>query len=190
MPTKFRVKLTRYRETTTSLLLREHSVKAWTLRSLIVAGFGLLFASLFLGQHGIGFAPTTTIRRAYEQLRGFKLAELIALITPVITLLTAWFAHYGDERYGGRGIKHVVKKMGKGSYNLKTEVITGSMTKQSVLAAIASILTIFPRALICRTSLSVCFALTLGSLTTIAPASGGSGLTMLESSAYETESRP
>ena len=144
MPIKVRVKLTRYWETTTKLFFREHSVRAWTLRPLFVVGFGLMFASLFLGEDGIGLTPTTIIKRSYEQLRGFKLAELIALITPAVALLTAWFAHYGDERYGGRGIKHVVKQMGKGSYkgsyNLETEVITGSMTKQSVLAAIASIL--------------------------------------------------
>jgi hypothetical protein len=75
-------------------------------------------------------------------LREFKLAELIALLTPAVALLTAWFAHYGDERYGGRGIKHVIQqvKKSKQSYNLKPEVITGSMTKQSVSAAIASIL--------------------------------------------------
>lgn len=142
MPIKFRVKLKRYWETITSLFFREHSVRAWTLRPLIVAGLGLILVSLFLGQDGMRFAPTTTIERLGEHLRDLKLAELIALITPVVALLTAWFAHYGDERYGGRGIKHVVKKMRipKGSYNLETEAITGSMTKQSVLAAIASIL--------------------------------------------------
>ena len=154
MPTKFRVKLTRYWEATARLLFRDHSVRAWTFRSLIVAGVGLVFASLFLGQDGIAFTPTITIKQWYGQLRGFKLAEVIALTTPVMALQTAWLAHNSDERYGGRGIKHVVKKMGEdskkrgegskksgeGSYNLETEVITGSMTKQSVLAAIASIL--------------------------------------------------
>jgi uncharacterized membrane protein len=140
MPNKSRVKLTRYREATIRLLFREHSVRAWTLRALIVAGFALLFVSYFLGKDGIRFEIATTIKPLYQQLRGFKLAEIIALITPVVALLTAWFAHYGDERYGGRGIKHVVKQMGQGSYNLETEVIAGSMTKQSVLAAIASIL--------------------------------------------------
>ena len=138
MPAKFRVKLKRYWEATTNMLFRDHSVRAWTLRTLIVAGSGLIFAALFLGQQGMGF-PTTAVKRAYEQLRGFKLAEVIALITPVIALSTAWLAHYEDERYGGRGIKHIVKKMGR-PYSLKTDVIAGSMTKQSVLAAIASIL--------------------------------------------------
>ncbi len=125
---------------TFTVFFRRQVVRAWTFTFLVVVGSVLLFVSLFAGQNGMEFQPMRAVERAHVYLREFKAAEFIALITPAVALLTAWFAHYGDEHYRGRGIKHIVKKMGPECYNLDTNVITGSMTKQSVLAAIASIL--------------------------------------------------
>lgn len=124
-----------------SAFFREQHVRALTLAFLLVVGAGLVFASLFFGEDGLKSAfQLGVFGRLLTQARGFKLDEWISLITPAVALSTAWFAHYGDETYEGRGIKDIVRKMGKTSYNLETDVITGSMTKQSVLAAIASIL--------------------------------------------------
>jgi uncharacterized membrane protein len=52
----------------------------------------------------------------------------------------ARFAHNQDEKHKGRGIKDILlREVGSEPYNLKTDVIAASMTKQSVLAAIAAV---------------------------------------------------
>jgi uncharacterized membrane protein len=125
---------------TITVFFRTQAVKAWTFTFLMVAGAALLFVAVFAGSNGISFQSSMAMERLRGYTRDFEAAQVVALITPVVALLTAWFAHYGDEHFGGNGIKHIVKKMRPECYNLETDVITGSMTKQSVLAAIASIL--------------------------------------------------
>ncbi|MDQ3802656.1 MAG: VOC family protein [Acidobacteriota bacterium] len=73
----------------------------------------------------------------------FTVPEWVALSTPLLALLMALGAHWGDARSNGRGrgIKDVINvTVGKHPYNLEADVISASMTKQSVLVAIAAAL--------------------------------------------------
>lgn len=71
----------------------------------------------------------------------FSYPELVALITPGIAILMAMLAHLLDLFGKGRGIKDVIRRtVGKYPYNLEVEVTSASMTKQSVLVAIAAAL--------------------------------------------------
>jgi hypothetical protein len=86
----------------------------------------------------------------------FTLTQWLVFITPALALLTAWLAHHYDVspehegakntlfKVGGGGIKDAILRIEKGKrYNLKTDVIAASMTKQSILAAISAGLIVF-----------------------------------------------
>jgi catechol 2,3-dioxygenase-like lactoylglutathione lyase family enzyme len=71
----------------------------------------------------------------------FSGVEFVALITPGLAILMAAFAHWRDDRKKGRGVKDIITRtVGKFPYSLDADVISASMTKQSVLAAIAAAL--------------------------------------------------
>ena len=71
----------------------------------------------------------------------FSAVEWVALISPGLAILMAAFAHWRDDRKKGRGVKDIITRtVGKFPYNLDADVISASMTKQSVLAAIAAAL--------------------------------------------------
>lgn len=71
----------------------------------------------------------------------FSAVEWVALITPGIAILMAAFAHWRDDWSKGRGVKDIITgTVGRFPYSLDADVISASMTKQSVLAAIAAAL--------------------------------------------------
>lgn len=64
----------------------------------------------------------------------------VALVFPGIVLpLLAWLFHFLDERCGGGGIKNRFRRAKRPKFIVNADVIGASMTKQSVLAAIAAI---------------------------------------------------
>ena len=67
--------------------------------------------------------------------------QWIYLSAPLITFLSTVITHSLDDKKGGGGIRHRAAEI-NGIYNLDAQVISATMTKQSVLAAIASILII------------------------------------------------
>ena len=71
----------------------------------------------------------------------FSAVQWVALITPGIAILMAAFAHWRDHWSQGRGVKDIITRtVGKNPYSLDADVISSSMTKQSVLVAIAAAL--------------------------------------------------
>ncbi|HYH87057.1 MAG TPA: VOC family protein [Pyrinomonadaceae bacterium] len=128
-----------------SAYIRVKSVRSGAIKFIVIADVVLILAAFLLGEEAIYntlpalVSPVLQNPRGYES--AFYAAEWVALITPAIALLTAWFAHWRDERLGGRGIKDIITRVvGTNPYNLDTDVIAASMTKQSVLAAIAAAL--------------------------------------------------
>lgn len=136
----------------------------WNARSCtlwwIIVSSPTLFLLAFL-------SGNTTLYNAFERGRevlsnpggfrsDFTLTEWVVLITPALTLVTAWLAHHYDVvpedggaknsffKTGGGGVKDAILRIERESrYNLQTEVIAASMTKQSILAAISAGLIVF-----------------------------------------------
>lgn len=119
-------------------------VRAWIITIVLVLDAALIYVALFAGvdklwPQDLGLFLQSLIDR-YKNWEGFKARQWVSLITPVAALFIAWLAHGLDGKYNGSGIRHYTTGMRGRAYNLETEVIAASMTKQSVLAAIASIL--------------------------------------------------
>jgi catechol 2,3-dioxygenase-like lactoylglutathione lyase family enzyme len=124
---------------------RVKSVRSEAIKFIVIADVLLILAAFLLGEEAIyktlraSVSPVLKNPSAYES--AFTAAEWVALITPAIALFTAWFAHRRDDKSGGRGIKDIITRVvGTNPYNLDTDVIAASMTKQSVLVAIAAAL--------------------------------------------------
>lgn len=75
----------------------------------------------------------------YER-RHWRPAEILSLVLPIFVLPTlAVVFHKLDWKYGGGGIKDRVDWLRRPHSRLEPDVIAGTMTKQSILAAIAAI---------------------------------------------------
>jgi catechol 2,3-dioxygenase-like lactoylglutathione lyase family enzyme/uncharacterized membrane protein len=131
-------------------LFQDKTVRKQTLKYILLADLLLLLAALFLDRL-IELTSrqfnTNEVARFWNNLLGqsssFTGPQWVALITPALALLMARYAHKRDQNKQGRGVKDIITTHGRHSpYNLETDVIAASMTKQSVLAAIASILTV------------------------------------------------
>jgi hypothetical protein len=125
-------------------LYKDQSVSGKTLKLILVVGAILFLTSLFAGTNAIHKAVWPALSSFWANPRGyeseFTAAEWVALITPLLALLMAWFAHDQDESHKGRGIKDILRReVGSEPYSLQTDVIAASMTKQSVLAAVAAV---------------------------------------------------
>ncbi len=138
---------------------RQWNARSCTLWWIIVSSPALVLTAFLSGN--------TTLYKAFERggevLRNpggfrsdFTLTQWLVLITPALTLLTAWLAHYYDVspehegaknalfETGGGGVKDAILRIERENrYNLRTEVIAASMTKQSILAAISAGLIVF-----------------------------------------------
>lgn len=73
----------------------------------------------------------------------FSAREWVSLLTPIVAYFLAQIFHLLDERFEGGGIRSricAVKRASRHTYDLNPSVIATTMTKQSVLTAIAAIL--------------------------------------------------
>jgi hypothetical protein len=126
------------------IFIKDWSIRAQILKLILVVGTALILVAHLSGKNAIhsiiwkGASAFWNNPDGYES--AFTLTEWVAVVTPALALLLAWFAHHRDERHRGKGIKDIIlREVGKEPYLLKTEVIAASMTKQSVLAAIAAV---------------------------------------------------
>ncbi|HXD32796.1 MAG TPA: hypothetical protein VN643_16860 [Pyrinomonadaceae bacterium] len=126
-----------------SRFYKQQPIRAVFITVIVVLGGILISLSFLAGAQGLSFESfLLSIIRWETDLEGFSAQQWISLITPAVLLVTAAVAHAVDGRKNGRGIRHLTTEMGGRAYNLETDVISASMTKQSVLATIASILAI------------------------------------------------
>src|SRR5829696_4334203 len=98
----------------------------------------LLTAALILSC----FAFRDSIRDTLEPY-SFSAREWVSLLTPIVAYFLAQIFHQLDERFEGGGIRSrvlAVKRANRHTYDLNASVIATTMTKQSVLTAIAAIL--------------------------------------------------
>lgn len=132
---------------------KQSLVKVRILKYILAADLFLLLAALFLERillriRGTGISITPKELPAFwteplPQLMRFTGTQWVSLVTPALALYMARFAHQQDDEKHGRGVKDIINQHGRRkAYNLETDVIAASMTKQSVLAAIASILVV------------------------------------------------
>lgn len=139
--------------TSVKTFFQDKSVRMRTLKLILLANVLLLLAALSLDRLLALVRPSgvqLSVNQAtpfwndpLRQLIAFTAKEWVALITPALALLLARHAHQRDHKFHGRGVKDIVTKhKTRTPYNLDTNVIAASMTKQSVLAAIASILAV------------------------------------------------
>ena len=121
-------------------------VRALILTTIVLSDLVLIWLAFFYGQEGLTWPTGETLEHWQSKLEGFSARQWASLLTPVAALTLAFAAHRSDGKWNGRGIRDLTQKMKDNAYNLETDVIAASMTKQSVLAAIASILIVIIQA--------------------------------------------
>lgn len=125
-------------------VITEKSVRRMILFTIFFTDLLLIFAAstgeaILSSEPWKSILPPFVIR--WHEQSPFSAVEWVALITPGIAILMAAFAHWRDEWSNGRGVKDIITRtVGRFPYSLDADVISASMTKQSVLAAIAAAL--------------------------------------------------
>lgn len=125
-------------------VIKEKGVRRMILFTIFFTDLLLIFAAsaggaILSSERWKPMLPTFVI--AWHKQSPFSAVEWVALITPLIAILMAAFAHSKDDSSKGRGVKDVITRtVGKTPYSLDADVISASMTKQSVLVAIAAAL--------------------------------------------------
>jgi hypothetical protein len=134
-------------------IFQKKGVRRMILVTILVVDLVLIIAVFLWG----GILSNERVQTAIpllESLRAkssFTTPEWVALITPGLAILMALFAHWRDEASHGQGVKDIIKRVvGKNPYNLEADVMSASMTKQSVLVAIAAalmaVIQLYPKA--------------------------------------------
>lgn len=122
-------------------------VRAIILTLIVLSDLVLIWFAFFGGQEGIKWPCSETFEHWKNISAGFSARQWMSLITPAAALTLASIAHVADGWCKkGQGIRNITRRMGGVTYNLETDVIGASMTKQSILAAIASILIVIIQA--------------------------------------------
>ncbi len=114
------------------------NIKRLSLAALLVVATLLLLLAFALGARPLTLAAIKnffTLR--FENLTA---REWAVLLTPAFGAVIATLTHYADWKWKGGGIRHRVKEIAGGHYQVQADVAAATMTKQSVLAAIAAIL--------------------------------------------------
>ena len=90
------------------------------------------------------WSVTTSIssERPFSPPALLTLSEVLYFAAPVFTLFFTVAMHFADVRLPGGGLSHRAHETSE-LHNLKPDVISGTMTKLSVLAALASIFILF-----------------------------------------------
>lgn len=124
-------------------LLLERGVRGMILRIILALNLVLIFAAFWWGEilSDERLQRAIPILKTWRDRSPFTTPQWVALITPGLIILMAAIAHWRDGAAVGRGVKDIITRtIGRNPYNLETDVISASMTKQSVLAAIAAAL--------------------------------------------------
>lgn len=115
-------------------------VKWFTLALLLASALALSYFAFGKGQY---VSIPSTIPILNGEIIPFSVRELVSLATPIVAWVLAMIFHVLDKRFRGGGIKDrvdIVTKLTGRSYDLTPGAIAATMTKQSVLIAIAAIL--------------------------------------------------
>ena len=136
-------KLSWFAETRVGWFYINEPIRAGILTLIVLSDSVLIWAAFFKGTE---WPSSETLEHWKNTLNGFSARQWVSLITPAAALILAYIAHLSDGKNQGRGIRDITQRMGGTAYNLETDVIAASMTKQSVLAAIASILIVIIQA--------------------------------------------
>jgi hypothetical protein len=86
--------------------------------------------------------PISVSATEYIQKRFSNLTpkQWIAILSPIVAFIVAKSIHWADKKHNGGGIRHRVIDIGVDRFEINAGVLSATMTKQSVLAAIAAIL--------------------------------------------------
>lgn len=125
---------------------KHETIRAVIITAIVLSDLVLIWFAFFKGPEGISWPSCETVGQWINRLQAFSARQRVSLIAPAAALTLAYVAHLGDGKWGGHGIRDLTQKMRGSAYNLETDVIAASMTKQSVLAAIASILIVLIQA--------------------------------------------
>lgn len=126
---------------------RNEPIRALILTLIVLSDLVLIWIAFFEGEEGIKWSSLERLEHWKNIIVGFSARQWASLITPAAALLLAYIAHARDgNSKKGTGIRNITQRMGGTAYNLETDVIAASMTKQSILAAIASILIVIIQA--------------------------------------------
>ncbi len=118
--------------------IKPHWVKPLSL--VILVGAALILSWFAFGHRSNRITSdivSTHFRRRFSNL---GVREWVAFITPITAYIIARFTHWLDEICDGGGLRHRVYDISGERFSLDADVIAATMTKQSVLAAIAAIL--------------------------------------------------
>jgi hypothetical protein len=116
-------------------------VKAWVkwlfLILLTILAVIVVFGAFFYGSESFLSSTEEYLRRRVSHL---SLRQWIAILAPILAFIVAKLIHWLDLKYQGGGIRHRVLGIGVDRFEIDPGVLAATMTKQSVLAAIAAIL--------------------------------------------------
>lgn len=116
-------------------------VRWFTLALLLASALGLSYLALLDDWEYV--SNPSKIKTLDIKVYSFSWREWASLITPAAAGVLALIFHILDKRFMGGGIGHrvnIVRKLTSRSYDLTPGAIAATMTKQSVLIAIAAIL--------------------------------------------------
>ncbi|HEY0557899.1 MAG TPA: hypothetical protein VGG20_26855 [Thermoanaerobaculia bacterium] len=111
-------------------------IRRWTLGLLAASAFALSFVAL---REDNFFSELTMLIYKIDFV-SFSAKEKVSLITPIVAGALAGIFHALDNWFKGGGIKDRINELKSKSYDLSAGAIAATITKQSVLIAIAAIL--------------------------------------------------
>lgn len=117
---------------------QKRNVKRWSFWALLISAGILGLISLISNIS----SSILFLRSCYLTFKDLNLIQIVAIITPIIAWVIAEITHRCDEKYKGDGIRHLVYQIKPRlkRFNTDPDVLAATMTKQSVLAAVAAIL--------------------------------------------------
>ncbi|HEX8736568.1 MAG TPA: hypothetical protein VF721_14655 [Pyrinomonadaceae bacterium] len=113
-------------------------IKWISFSALAIAAIILACVAFHYGDEKLAFnLPNKHLRRRFSNL---SVMEWVVITAPIIAFGISKVTHYLDRQCKGGGIRHVVTSLKTNRYATDASVLAATMSKQSVLAAIAAIL--------------------------------------------------
>jgi len=119
-----------------------HRWVKWVTLLLWLAGLGLIIYLAYRYKGSFTWTTWVPTKKTSEPRAVLNVRELLYFAAPLFTILFTLLAHLFDALLAGGGIAQRGQEIER-LHDLRTDVITGTMTKQSVLVALASIFIVF-----------------------------------------------